>query len=249
MDAVAGGAQSRFRGAVILIYTLIAASFAERSIAMPNTMSDKRPFPDGFYFLPGHLDETAQIALTMDVGRLLQQAPLFEQRMPRTGAPMSVRMSNAGEYGWVTDRERGYRYQKKHPVTGEAWPAIPERLLKLWRDVSAEQQPPNLCLINFYDDEAKLGLHQDRGESSLAAPVVSISLGDDATFLLGGLSRKDPTRRLPLHSGDVVWFGGASRLIFHGVEGIRSGTSRLLDRIGLPDGRINLTLRRIGRSQ
>ena len=111
-----------------------------------------------------------------------------------------------------------------------------------------EAQPPNLCLINFYSDDAKLGLHQDRGDSSLDAPVVSISLGDDATFLLGGLSRKDATRRLSLHSGDVVWFGGASWLIFHGVQGIKSGTSLLLDRIGLPDGRINLTLRRIEHS-
>jgi alkylated DNA repair protein (DNA oxidative demethylase) len=103
--------------------------------------ADKQRLPDGFYFLPGRLDAAAQIALTTDVGRLLQQAPLFEQRMPRTGAPMSVRMSNAGEYGWVTAREHGYRYQKEHPVTGEPWPAIPERLLKLWSDVTAEKGP------------------------------------------------------------------------------------------------------------
>jgi alkylated DNA repair protein (DNA oxidative demethylase) len=100
-------------------------------------------------------------------------------------------------------------------------------------------------LINFYDADARLGLHQDRGESSLDAPVVSISLGDEATFLLGGLSRKDPTRRIALHSGDIVWFGGASRLIFHGVEGIQSGLSKVLQGIGFPSGRINLTLRRI----
>jgi alkylated DNA repair protein (DNA oxidative demethylase) len=215
------------------------------SIGMSNTNKDAQKFSDGFHFLPGYLDETSQIALTLDVGRLFEKAPLFEQRMPRTGAPLSVRMSNAGDYGWVTDREKGYRYQRTHPVTGEAWPAIAERLLKLWSDLTRERQPPNLCLINFYSDDAKLGLHQDRGDSSLDAPVVSISLGDDATFLLGGLSRKDATRRLSLHSGDVVWFGGASRLIFHGVQGIKSGTSRLLDRIGLPNGRINLTLRRI----
>src|SRR6202050_449262 len=119
---------------------------------MPDTSSNKQRFPDGFYFLPGRLDEAAQIALTMDVGRLLQQAPLFEQRMPRTGAPMSVRMSNAGEYGWVTDREKGYRYQRTHPLIGHAWPAIPARLLKLWSDLNGERQPPNLCLINFYSD-------------------------------------------------------------------------------------------------
>ena len=122
----------------------------------------------------------------MDVGGLLQQAPLFEQRMPRTGAPMSVRMSNVGEYGWG-DRPRTWLSisEVNTPVTGEAWPAIPERLLTLWSDLTGEKQKPNLCLINFYNDQAKLGLHQDRGESSLDAPVISISLGDDATFLLG----------------------------------------------------------------
>jgi alkylated DNA repair protein (DNA oxidative demethylase) len=207
------------------------------------------PFPQGFHFLPGYLDEPAQIMLTWDVGGILGQAPLFEQRMPRTGALLSVRMSNAGDYGWVTDREGGYRYQNTHPVTGDKWPPIPERLMRLWTEVTRESQLPNLCLINFYEAEARLGLHQDRGDSSLDAPVVSVSLGDDATFLVGGLSRKDPTRRLALHSGDVVWFGGTSRLIFHGVEGIRSGTSRLLDQIGLSKGRINLTLRRIVRGR
>jgi DNA oxidative demethylase len=87
---------------------------------MSNTNKHAQKFPDGFHFLPGYLDETGQIALTLDVGRLLEKAPLFEQRMPRTGAPLSVRMSNAGEYGWVTDRENGYRYQRTHPVTGGA---------------------------------------------------------------------------------------------------------------------------------
>jgi alkylated DNA repair protein (DNA oxidative demethylase) len=208
-------------------------------------LQDEPPFPDGFHFLAGYLDEQAQAWLARDVGNLLQDAPLFQQQMPRTGAPLSVRMSNAGEYGWVTDREGGYRYQKTHPVTGCPWPPIPKRLLDLWTELTNEGQKPNLCLINFYDADARLGLHQDRGESSLDAPVVSISLGDDATFVLGGLSRKHPIRRLALRSGDVVWFGGASRLIFHGVEGIRPGLSKVLQGIGFPSGRINLTLRRI----
>jgi len=203
-------------------------------------------FPEGFFFLPGYLDDAAQASLIREVGTVLDQAPLFEQMMPRTGAPLSVRMSNAGEYGWVTDRDRGYRYQKTHPVTGAPWPAIPPKFLELWAVITREKRLPNLCLINFYGGRARLGLHQDKGESSLDAPVVSISLGDDATFLLGGLSRKAPVRRLCLRSGDIVWFGGSSRLIFHGVEGIRPGTSRLLQQIGLPDGRLNLTLRRIG---
>jgi DNA oxidative demethylase len=208
----------------------------------------KKGFPDGFFFLPEYLDDAAQSSLSRDVGSVLRQAPLFEQLMPRTGAPLSVRMSNAGEYGWVTDRDRGYRYQKTHPATGAPWPPIPPKLLEIWTGITREKQLPNLCLINFYDSHAKLGLHQDKGESSLDAPVVSISLGDDATFLLGGLSRNAPVRRLRLRSGDIVWFGGSSRLIYHGVEGIRPGSSRLLHQIGLPDGRLNLTLRHIGKS-
>jgi DNA oxidative demethylase len=205
--------------------------------------------PDGFHYLPAFFDEEAQVTMIRDVQSVLARAPLFVQAMPRTGAPLSVRMSNAGEFGWVTDREHGYRYQKTHPETGEPWPAIPERLLRVWTDVTGEVTPPNLCLINYYDSDARLGLHQDRGDSSLEAPVVSISLGDDATFVVGGLSRKDPVRRLDLKSGDLIWFGGPSRLIFHGVEGIRRGTSSLLQRVGFAeDGRINLTLRRVNRS-
>ena len=202
-------------------------------------------FPQGFHFLPGYLDSPTQTSLVQDVGHLLAEAPLFQQRMPRTGAPLSVRTSNAGEYGWVTDRQHGYRYQHSQPDTGRAWPAIPDRLLDLWTKLTNETLLPNLCLINYYDHDAKLGLHQDRGDSSLDAPVVSISLGDDATFVVGGLYRKGPTRKLDLYSGDIVWFGGPSRLIFHGIQGIRSGTSSLLEQIGLPGGRINLTLRRI----
>ena len=202
------------------------------------------PFPDGFHYLPGYLDGAAQRLLLSDVEKLLELAPLFEQRMPRTGAPLSVRMSNAGEYGWVTDRERGYRYQRTHPITAERWPAIPERLLRIWSDTTLERELPNLRLINFYDRHAKLGLHQDKGES-LEAPVVSVSLGDDATFLAGGAKRGEPVRRLELRSGDIVWFGGPSRLIYHGIEGIEPGTSDLLKQsAALKAGRVNLTLRR-----
>jgi DNA oxidative demethylase len=206
-----------------------------------------QPFPQGFHYLPGYLDHASQVELVLDIKRILEEAPLFGQRMPRTGAPLSVRMSNAGEYGWVTDRDGGYRYQRTHPVTNRSWPPIPGRLLRIWDETTGEEHPPNLCLINFYDSDARLGLHQDKGDSSLDAPVVSISLGDEATFLLGGQSRRAPLRRLELWSGDVVWFGGPSRLIYHGVEGIRPGTSQLLSQAGLPAGRINLTLRRVNR--
>jgi alkylated DNA repair protein (DNA oxidative demethylase) len=204
------------------------------------------PFPPGFHVLPGYLDVRAQANLLAAVRRVLDRAPLFVQTMPKTGAPLSVRMSNAGQFGWVTDRAGGYRYQGTHPETGEPWPPIPVALLEMWSTLTGESVPPNLCLINYYDGDAHLGMHQDRGASSLEAPVVSISLGDDATFVLGGLTRKAPTRRFTMHSGDCLWFGGPSRLVFHGVERIRLGTSTALRDAGIAEaGRINLTLRRI----
>jgi DNA oxidative demethylase len=210
---------------------------------------ESQPFPPGFHYLAGYLDQDAQLKVLADVEGILKDAPLFEQKMPRTGAALSVRTSNAGDYGWVTDRDHGYRYQQTHPITGRRWPQIPRRLLKIWADTTGEDEACNLCLINFYDEQAKLGVHQDKGDSSLAAPVVSISLGDDATFVFGSDPRKSALRRLELRSGDIVWFGGLSRLIHHGVEGIRPDTSTLLKHAGFrQSGRINLTLRRIDRT-
>lgn len=202
--------------------------------------------PDGFYSLPCYLDVFSQVELVKEIASILREAPLFEQIMPKSGAPLSVKMSNAGDWGWVTDKESGYRYQTHHPVTNEPWPPIPNSLLQLWRKITAETELLNLLLINYYEGHAKLGLHQDKGESSLDAPVVSISLGDDGIFLVGGLKRKDPFQRLLLKSGDVVWFGGPGRLIYHGVESITPGSSEILAKSGLFDGgRLNLTLRRI----
>ena len=168
-------------------------------------------------------------------------APLYLPRMPRSGTPMSVRMTNCGPLGWVTDAERGYRYQATHPETGAAWPPIPEILLAAWRAFGGYPHPPQACLVNFYAAGARLGLHQDKDEHDFAAPVVSLSLGDNALFRVGGLKRSDPTRSLRLASGDAVVLGGAGRLAFHGVDRILPGTSTLL----AEGGRINLTLRRV----
>jgi alkylated DNA repair protein (DNA oxidative demethylase) len=198
------------------------------------------PLP-GFRHLPGFLDRTAQQALLEAVRAVVRAAPLYVPTMPKTGKPMSVRMTNCGTLGWVTDRERGYRYQPTHPETGMAWPPIPALLLDIWRDVAGCPWPPEACLINFYAADAKMGLHQDRDEKELSAPVVSVSLGDDCLFRLGGTSRQDKTVSLRLSSGDVVVLGGASRLAFHGVDRIHPGTSTLLK----GEGRINLTLRRV----
>jgi alkylated DNA repair protein (DNA oxidative demethylase) len=165
--------------------------------------------------------------------------------MPRTGKPLSVRMTNFGPLGWVSDKEHGYRYQPTHPETGKPWPPIPDMVLDVWRTVSGYAHDPEACLVNRYDASAKMGLHQDRDEQTFEAPVVSISLGDTCLFRIGGFNRGDPTRSLKLASGDVVVLGGESRLAFHGVDRIYPGTSTLL-RDWFPEGgRINLTLRRV----
>ena len=160
--------------------------------------------------------------------------------MPRTAKPFSVRMTNCGPLGWVSDRA-GYRYQQVHPETAKPWPAIPEALLSLWQAEADWPAPPEACLVNFYDADARMGLHQDRDEEDLAAPVLSVSLGDEALFRVGGLERGDPTTSFRLRSGDVLVMGGAGRLRFHGVDRLYPGTSTLLER----GGRVNLTLRRV----
>ncbi|MEO3387125.1 alpha-ketoglutarate-dependent dioxygenase AlkB [Mesorhizobium sp. CAU 1741] len=197
--------------------------------------------PRGVRHVPGFLDADAQRALVEDIRDVVRQAPLYVPAMPRTGKPMSVRMTNCGALGWVTDKERGYRYQPTHPATQAPWPAIPASLLQLWDQFSQYPAPPEACLVNFYEASAKMGLHQDRDEQAFDAPVVSISLGDTCLFRVGGTKRTDPTVSFKLGSGDLVVLGGEGRLAFHGVDRIYPGTSALLK----SGGRINLTLRRV----
>jgi alkylated DNA repair protein (DNA oxidative demethylase) len=197
--------------------------------------------PKGVRHMPGWLDRDAQEALVEEIRAVVQAAPLYTPVMPRSGKPMSVRMTNCGSLGWVTDRERGYRYQPTHPVTDEPWPPIPASLLALWEKVSGYPHPPEACLVNFYTADAKMGLHQDRDEMEFEAPVVSVSLGDSCLFRVGGTTRDAPTASFKLQSGDVVVLGGGGRLAFHGVDRIYPSTSALLKN----GGRINLTLRRV----
>jgi alkylated DNA repair protein (DNA oxidative demethylase) len=196
---------------------------------------------EGVRHLPGHLDREAQEALVEDIRTIVEAAPLYVPTMPKSGKPMSVRMTNCGTLGWVTDRDGGYRYQASHPVTGDPWPPIPERLMALWRELAGYPHPPEACLVNFYSDSARMGLHQDRDEKELSAPVISVSLGDDCLFRAGGTKRSDPTVSIRLVSGDVVILGGEGRLAYHGVDRIYPETSPLLKK----GGRINLTLRRV----
>ncbi|WP_025657911.1 alpha-ketoglutarate-dependent dioxygenase AlkB [Rhizobium sp. IBUN] len=197
--------------------------------------------PNGVSHRPDYLDRPRQQALVDIVRSIVADAPLFVPVMPGTGKPMSVRMTNCGPLGWVTDKERGYRYQPTHPVTGKPWPDMPVELIEIWNDVSGYDKPPQACLVNFYSDEARMGLHQDKDEQDLAAPVVSISLGNSCLFRVGGLARDDRTLSFKLSSGDVVILGAEGRLCFHGVDRIYPSTSTLLKN----GGRINLTLRRV----
>jgi DNA oxidative demethylase len=194
----------------------------------------------GVDYFPGFLDHAAQEALRDEVLKILEAAPPFRPRMPRTGKPFSVMMSNCGPLGWVSD-ERGYRYQATHPETGRPWPAIPSLLLAAFAELAPDAPPPEACLINLYDPAARMGLHQDRDEEELAVPVVSFSLGDTALFRVGGLQRNAPTRSFRLASGDAMSLAGDGRLAFHGVDRIIAGSSTLLPE----GGRINLTLRRV----
>lgn len=199
-----------------------------------------QPPPHGFRYLAGHFDRARQADLVETVRTLVAAAPLYRPAMPRTGQKLSVRMTNCGPLGWVSD-VTGYRYQPTHPVTGAPWPPIPPALLELWAEVADFPHPPEACLVNWYAPDARLGLHVDADEGEKRAPVVSVSLGDSAVFRLGGASRRDATRSMRLVSGDVVVLGGAARLAYHGVDRILPGTSTLLKE----PGRINLTLRRV----
>jgi DNA oxidative demethylase len=198
----------------------------------------------GLRLYPEYFSRDAQAAIVVAVRKVLAVAPLYTPRMPKSGRPMSVGMSNCGSLGWFTD-ETGYRYEHTHPQSGRPWPTIPDVLLRLWDEVARHPHAPEACLINYYGPQAKMGLHQDRDEADLAAPVVSVSLGDACLFRIGGKKRGEPTRSFRLNSGDVLVMGGDARLAFHGVDRIYAGTSTLLGE----GGRINLTMRRVTRPQ
>ncbi|NIY71492.1 alpha-ketoglutarate-dependent dioxygenase AlkB [Marivivens donghaensis] len=182
------------------------------------------------------LSPEQQIAMVEDLRGVVKAAPLFSPVTP-SGKEMSVRMTSAGKFGWVTDR-RGYRYEPKHP-SGAPWPEVPESVLDVWRTVSGYDRDPESCLVNFYGTDAKMGMHQDKDEADFNAPVVSISLGDAALFRIGNLERGGKTESIWLESGDVCVIGGEARLLYHGIDRIRPGSSSLLPN----GGRINVTMR------
>lgn len=190
----------------------------------------------GFRIRKGWLSPEAQAGMAADIAAVAAAAPFFAPMTP-WGKPMSVRMTSAGKYGWFTDR-KGYRYVERHP-DGQAWPPIPESVLAVWRALVSTERLPDCCLVNWYGPAARMGMHRDADEADFGWPVVSISLGDPAVFRIGGLERKDPSRTVVLESGDVVVFGDAARLAYHGIDRIRAGGSRVWPE----GGRVNLTLR------
>ncbi|MBO6917012.1 MAG: alpha-ketoglutarate-dependent dioxygenase AlkB [Rhizobiaceae bacterium] len=197
--------------------------------------------PKGLRHIPNFLDFTAQKALVDIIRTIVEEAPLYRPVMPNNGKPFSVRMTNCGTLGWVSDKEGGYRYQDTHPTTNLPWPTIPQELLSIWNETSGTDYQPEACLINFYDQTARMGLHQDKDESTFEAPVVSLSLGDTCLFRVGQTTRGGQTKSFKLNSGDIVVLSGESRLCYHGVDKIYPDTSPLLKN----GGRINLTFRRV----
>ncbi len=177
-----------------------------------------------------------------DVERIAAVAP-FRHLVTPGGHVMQVAMTNCGVFGWCSDR-RGYRYDREDPQTGNPWPAMPQAFLRLARDAAREAgfdgYVPDACLLNRYAPGTRLSLHQDRDEDDRIAPIVSVSLGLPATFLFGGFARGDKAVRVPLAHGDVVVWGGADRMRFHGVLPVKPGSH---ERLG--ERRINLTFRKV----
>ncbi len=193
----------------------------------------------GFRILAGFLTGAEQQRIIEDARSVARDAPLFRPVTP-SGKEMSVRMTSAGALGWISDRA-GYRYQRAHP-SGRPWPQIPASVMEVWRRAADCSREPDSCLINYYSENARMGMHRDADEADLSWPVVSISLGDDALFRIGNETRGGKTESVWLRSGDVVVMGGAARLLHHGIDRIKFGSSPTL----AAGGRLNLTLRVAG---
>lgn len=191
----------------------------------------------GLDYFPNYLSEEKIDILRQDINFALINAPLFRATMPKTGRELSVKMSNIGNIGWVSDKVGGYRYQSYHPHTKQKLPQISNNILDIWHKVTNLKISPDCCLINHYDSKSKMGLHIDNDEKDFSYPVLSISIGNSALFRFGGLKRSDKTRSIKLNNGDVLMMSGQSRLIYHGVDNIYPSNQF--------DHRINLTLRKI----
>ncbi len=201
-----------------------------------------QPIVEGALLLPGFA-LPSQSALLSAVEQLVAAAPWRHMQTPG-GFQMSVAMTNCGPLGWVSDR-RGYRYQPTDPLSGQFWPPLPMAFAALAQAAAAAAGfadfCPDACLVNRYLPGTRMTLHQDKNEKDFSAPIVSVSLGLPAVFQFGGMARSDRALRVPLQHGDVVVWGGAARLRYHGVLPLKDGEHALLGA-----QRINLTFRRAG---
>jgi DNA oxidative demethylase len=208
--------------------------------SVPDTRPVREDMAEGAVLLHGHA-KPVEGELIVALREVVAQAPFRRMHTPG-GHQMSVAMTNCGQLGWITDRS-GYRYDGNDPETGQPWPAMPAAFLQLAIEAAAtagfKDFMPDACLINRYEPGARMSLHQDRDEQDFGAPIVSVSLGLPAIFLFGGLQRSEKPRRFRLEHGDVVVWGGPSRLVFHGVAPLVDGEHSLLGR-----QRINFTFRR-----
>jgi alkylated DNA repair protein (DNA oxidative demethylase) len=180
-----------------------------------------------------------------EIQTVLERSPL-RQMHTRSGKRIAVAMSNCGEVGWVSDA-RGYRYAAHDPLTRKPWPCLPEPLHKLAaeavREAGFAPLRADACLINRYTLGVGMGLHQDRDEQDFTAPIVSLSFGLPATFLWGGLNRRDKTQTITLNHGDILVWGGADRLRYHGIRPLKQGTPPPMTHPLINQARINCTLR------
>jgi alkylated DNA repair protein (DNA oxidative demethylase) len=208
--------------------------------SVPDLRPSREAMAAGAVLLRGFA-RPVEAELIADICAIVAQSP-FRHMVTPGGHAMSVAMTNCGSAGWVTDRS-GYRYDARDPEAAKPWPAMPPSFRELAVQAAAQAGfhgfAPDACLINRYVPGAKMSLHQDRDEADFGAPIVSVSLGLPAIFLFGGLQRSDKPRRYRLEHGDIVVWGGPSRLFFHGVAPLADGEHALLGR-----QRINLTFRK-----
>ena len=208
--------------------------------SVPDVRPAEEVIAEGAVLLPGFA-RTIEVELLEALRAIIEQSPFRHMTTPGDHQ-MSVAMTNCGGFGWVTDRS-GYRYDRNDPQSGKPWPPMPGAFRELARAAADRGGfggfAPDACLVNRYQPGARMSLHQDRDENDFSAPIVSVSLGLPATFLFGGLKRSDKPRRFRLEHGDVVVWGGPTRLAFHGVAPLAEGEHSLLGR-----QRINLTFRK-----
>jgi alkylated DNA repair protein (DNA oxidative demethylase) len=198
-------------------------------------LSEKQSLKDGVFYYPKRLNDGKIAEFLTDIKNILQVAPFYKPVMPRTGVPLSVKMTNAGSVGWVSDRT-GYAYKELHPETQQPWAEIPSNFLDLWQELIGHSQP-DCCLINLYSETSRMGLHQDNDEHDKDCAVLSVSIGASALFRYGGNSRNHPTKSVRLHDGDVLVFGGVSRMMYHGIDRVFVNEKHR--------SRLNITMRKV----